>query len=51
MRYAPHLVVTAAIALIVKGFIIPTALHHAMIRRMEIHRQVEGVIGSGLKRC
>lgn len=44
---APHLIVTAAIALIVKGFIIPTALHH-IIRRMEIHRQVEEVIGSGL---
>lgn len=43
---APHLIVTAAIALIVKGFIIPTALHH-IIRRMEIHRQVEEVIGSG----
>ncbi len=44
---APHLIVTAVIALIVKGFIIPTALHH-IIRRMEIHRQVEEVIGSGL---
>ena len=44
---APHLIATAAIALVVKGFIIPTALHH-IIRRMEIHRQVEEVIGSGL---
>jgi hydrogenase-4 component E len=47
VQNAPHLIVTAAIALIVKGFIIPTALHH-IIRRMEIHRQVEEVIGSGL---
>jgi hydrogenase-4 component E len=46
VQNAPHLIVTAAIALIVKGFIIPTALHH-IIRRMEIHRQVEEVIGSG----
>jgi hydrogenase-4 component E len=44
---APHLMVTAAIALVVKGFVIPTALHK-IIRRMEIHREVEEVIGSGL---
>jgi hydrogenase-4 component E len=44
---APHLMVTAAIALIVKGFVIPTALHR-IIRRMQIHREVEEVIGSGL---
>ena len=43
---APHLLVTAAIALVVKGFVIPTALHQ-IIRRMEIHRAIE-VIGSGL---
>jgi hydrogenase-4 component E len=44
---APHLIVTAAIALVVKGFVIPTALHR-IIRRMQIHREVEQVIGSGL---
>src|SRR5215468_297405 len=44
---APHLLVTAAIALVVKGFVIPTALHR-IIRRMEIHREIEEVIGSGL---
>src|SRR5262245_870755 len=43
---APHLLVTAAIALVVKGFVIPTALHH-IIRRLEIHREVEQVIGAG----
>jgi hydrogenase-4 component E len=44
---APHLIVTAAIAFVVKGFVIPTALHH-IIRRMQIHREIEEVIGSGL---
>jgi hydrogenase-4 component E len=44
---APHLMVTAAIALFVKGFVIPTALHH-IIRRMQIHREIEEVIGPGL---
>jgi hydrogenase-4 component E len=44
---APHLMVTAAIALVVKGFVIPTALHQ-IIRRMEIQREIEEVIGSGL---
>jgi hydrogenase-4 component E len=43
---APHLVVTAVIALAVKGFIIPAALHH-IVRRLEIHREVEQVIGAG----
>jgi len=43
---APHLYVTAVIALIVKGFIIPTALHR-IVRRLEIHREIEQVIGGG----
>jgi hydrogenase-4 component E len=47
VQNAPDLIVTAAVALIVKGFIIPTALHH-IIRRLEMHRAVEYVIGSGL---
>jgi hydrogenase-4 component E len=46
VQNAPDLIVTAAVALVVKGFIIPTALHQ-IIRRMAIHRQVEHVIGSG----
>jgi hydrogenase-4 component E len=46
VQNAPELIVTAAVALIVKGVIIPTALHR-IIRRMEIQRQVEQVIGSG----
>ena len=43
---APLLLVTAAVALVVKGFIIPTALHR-IVRRLEIHREVEQVIGGG----
>jgi hydrogenase-4 component E len=43
---APHLYVTAAIALLVKGFIIPTALHR-IVRRLEIHREIEQVLGGG----
>jgi hydrogenase-4 component E len=46
MQGAPHLIVTAVIALGVKGFIIPLALHR-MVRRLEIHREVEQVIGGG----
>ncbi len=43
---APHLFVTAAIALVVKGFVIPAALHR-IVRRLEIHREIEQVIGGG----
>jgi hydrogenase-4 component E len=43
---APHLIVTAAVALVVKGFIIPTALHR-IVRKLDIHREIEQVIGGG----
>jgi hydrogenase-4 component E len=43
---APHLVVTAALALVVKGFVIPTALHR-IVRQLAIHREIEQVIGAG----
>jgi hydrogenase-4 component E len=43
---AHHLFVTAAIALLVKGFIIPAALHR-IVRRLAIHREIEQVIGGG----
>jgi hydrogenase-4 component E len=46
LQDAPHLYVTAAIALVVKGIIIPVALHR-MVRRLEIHREIEQVIGGG----
>jgi hydrogenase-4 component E len=43
---APHLILTAMIAFVVKGFIIPTALHR-IVRRLGIHRDIEQVIGGG----
>ena len=43
---APHLYLTAAIALSVKAIIIPLALHR-MIRRLGIHREVETAINIG----
>ncbi len=46
VQNAPHLVITAAVALVVKGFIIPTALHR-IVRRLDIHREVEQALGGG----
>jgi hydrogenase-4 component E len=43
---APALFVTAALALVVKGFVVPTALHR-ITRRLEIDREIEQIIGSG----
>jgi hydrogenase-4 component E len=43
---APHLYVTAAVALSVKGFIVPAALHR-IVRRLNIHREIEQVVGAG----
>jgi hydrogenase-4 component E len=43
---APHLLVTAAIALSLKGIVIPMALHR-IVRRLGIHREIEEVIGAG----
>jgi hydrogenase-4 component E len=47
VQNAPELIATAVVALAVKGFIIPTALHQ-MIRRLAIQRQVEQAVGTGL---
>ncbi len=44
---APHLYVTAAIALLFKGIVIPVALHRIIVR-LGIHRQIENVVGVGL---
>src|SRR5450759_3965950 len=44
---APHLYVTAAIALVFKAMIIPLALHR-IILRLGIHREIETVVGVGL---
>lgn len=46
IQHAPHLYVTAAIALGFKAIIIPVALHR-MIRRLGIHREIETVVGIG----
>jgi hydrogenase-4 component E len=43
---APHLFVTAAIALIFKAIIIPIALHR-IIAQLGIHREIEKVVGVG----
>jgi hydrogenase-4 component E len=43
---APHLFVTAAIALIFKAIIIPVALHR-IIAQLGIHREIEKVVGVG----
>jgi hydrogenase-4 component E len=43
---APHLYVTAAIALVFKAIVIPIALHR-IIRRLGIHRDIETVVGIG----
>jgi len=44
---APHLYITAAIALLFKAIVIPVALHR-MIKLLGIHRQIEAVGGIGL---
>ena len=46
VQQAPHLYITAAIALGFKAIIIPVALHR-MIRRLGIHREIETVVGIG----
>jgi hydrogenase-4 component E len=46
IQAAPHLYITAAIALIFKAIIIPVALHR-MIVKLGIHREVETVVGVG----
>jgi hydrogenase-4 component E len=43
---APHLYVPAVIALVLKGIVIPVALHRVVIR-LGIHRTVETVVGIG----
>jgi hydrogenase-4 component E len=43
---APHLYVTAAIALVLKGIAIPLALHR-IVQRLGIHRQIETAVGIG----
>jgi hydrogenase-4 component E len=47
IQHAPHLYVTAAIALGFKAIIIPVALHRIIVR-LGIHREIETVVGVGL---
>ena len=47
LQHAPHLYVTASIALFFKTIIIPVALHR-MIQRLGIHRDIETALGIGL---
>lgn len=47
VQNAPHLYVTAAIALVFKAIVIPVALHR-MIRQMGIHRDIENAVGIGM---
>jgi hydrogenase-4 component E len=43
---APHLYITALVALLFKGTIIPLALHR-IVQRLGIHRAIETVVGIG----
>ncbi|HZP08602.1 hydrogenase-4 component E [Methyloceanibacter sp.] len=45
-QHAPHLYITAAIALVFKAIVIPVALHR-MIVKLGIHREIETVVGIG----
>ena len=46
IQNAPHLYITAAIALIFKALIIPVALHR-IIKRLGVHREIDQVVGVG----
>jgi len=46
IQHAPHLYVTAAIALVFKTIVIPVALHR-IIQRLGIHRDIETAVGIG----
>jgi hydrogenase-4 component E len=47
IQHAPHLYVTAALALVFKAIVIPVSLHR-IIQRLGIHREIETVVGIGL---
>ena len=46
IQHAPHLYITAAIALVVKAIVIPLALHRIIVQ-LGIHRTIEAVVGIG----
>ena len=43
---APHLYITAGIALVFKAIVIPVALHRIIVQ-LGIHREIEKVVGVG----
>jgi hydrogenase-4 component E len=47
IQHAPHLFITAAIALVFKAIIVPMVLRR-MVVRMGIHREIETVVSIGL---
>ncbi len=47
VQHAPHLYVTAVIALVFKAAIIPAALRRIMVK-LGIHREIEPVVGVGV---
>lgn len=47
VQTAPHLYITAGIALVFKAIVIPLALHR-IVQTLEIHRTVETALGIGL---
>jgi hydrogenase-4 component E len=46
IQLAPHLYITASIALVVKAIVIPVALHRIIVR-LGIHRAIDPVVGMG----
>ena len=46
IQNAPHLYITAAIALVFKALVIPIALHR-IIKRLGIHREIDQVVSVG----
>jgi len=47
VQMAPHLYITAAIALVFKAIVIPMTLRRIMVR-LGIHREIDNVVGVGL---
>ncbi len=47
VQAAPHLYITALIALVFKAIVIPVVLHRIIVR-LGIHREIENVVGVGL---
>jgi hydrogenase-4 component E len=47
VQNAPHLYITAAIAVTFKAIVIPVSLHRIIVR-LGIHREIENVVGVGM---